>query len=346
MHAAIYVRVSTDDQVKGASLPEQERRCRELVEREGWELVGVFSDDGVSASQPKTADPENRPAFAKLLASGAQVLVAHDLDRVVRSDVWFGFRESHDHLRIVTLDGLDTSRDDYLSDGVRVLVAADEARKILKRTMRSRVAVARSGRWPGGKPPYGMRVSSEHELVLNDDEAAIALDMVAAVLDGVSTAKLASRLNADERYARPKKAGAGPMRWNSLSVRRVLRNSSLKGIVVWTSKKAVELGLAAEDETFPIRAPELIAPETWDALQTKLDRNISEWQTTKIATPKQYPLSGRLFTTEGHSMAGAYNRFNDRRRYRCSGRNSRWPEERARHPKCHEVQAAVVEDLV
>ena len=45
--AAIYVRVSTDEQAReGYSLDEQERRCSELIEREGRHQVRVYRDAG------------------------------------------------------------------------------------------------------------------------------------------------------------------------------------------------------------------------------------------------------------------------------------------------------------
>jgi DNA invertase Pin-like site-specific DNA recombinase len=59
--AVIYVRVSTDEQVKGTSLEHQERECRKLCAREGWVVDRVFVDRGASA---KTAEREE---FRKMI---------------------------------------------------------------------------------------------------------------------------------------------------------------------------------------------------------------------------------------------------------------------------------------
>ena len=49
LRAAGYVRVSTARQAaEGLSLPEQEGAIRDLAEREGWELVDLYIDAGVS----------------------------------------------------------------------------------------------------------------------------------------------------------------------------------------------------------------------------------------------------------------------------------------------------------
>ena len=63
MKPAIYTRVSTDDQVKGNSLTQQERAFRTETEYRGWEVVASFVDHGVSSK----VRPDDRPAFGSLL---------------------------------------------------------------------------------------------------------------------------------------------------------------------------------------------------------------------------------------------------------------------------------------
>jgi site-specific DNA recombinase len=65
LRAAIYTRISKSDPTVEATA-DQERRCRELAEREGYEVVAVFTDDGVSAYSGK-----KRPDWARL-ASGIE----------------------------------------------------------------------------------------------------------------------------------------------------------------------------------------------------------------------------------------------------------------------------------
>lgn len=48
--AVVYIRVSTDRQVvEGASLQTQERDCYSMCERNGWEVVRLFREEGESA---------------------------------------------------------------------------------------------------------------------------------------------------------------------------------------------------------------------------------------------------------------------------------------------------------
>ena len=82
----IYIRVSTDEQAVGAlNLDNQERRCREYCERQGWLVVEVFVDSGESA---RTVD---RPEFQRMLTycrknREVRYVVVQDLSRFARNN--------------------------------------------------------------------------------------------------------------------------------------------------------------------------------------------------------------------------------------------------------------------
>ena len=63
--AGIYIRVSTEDQAReGFSLPEQEKRLRELCEENHIEIYKIYKDAGISAKKGN-----KRPAFEELLSN-------------------------------------------------------------------------------------------------------------------------------------------------------------------------------------------------------------------------------------------------------------------------------------
>jgi DNA invertase Pin-like site-specific DNA recombinase len=76
---ALYVRVSTD----GQSVENQQRELEAIAGHHGWNVVGIFSDPGVSGMK------EKRPAFDKLLKAVARkqvdVVAAWSVDRLGRS---------------------------------------------------------------------------------------------------------------------------------------------------------------------------------------------------------------------------------------------------------------------
>lgn len=84
--AAIYVRVSSDEQVQGYSLDAQERAGRLYCEMQGWEIAKLYRDEGRSA---RTEQIVKRPAFAQMLkdaeAGLIDVIIVHKLDRFARN---------------------------------------------------------------------------------------------------------------------------------------------------------------------------------------------------------------------------------------------------------------------
>jgi site-specific DNA recombinase len=86
MRAAIYIRVSTEEQAEeGYSLAAQDRACRAYAESQGWSVVDVFADEGISG----TKDAGKRPQLARLLTGvrngTVEAIIVHKLDRLARS---------------------------------------------------------------------------------------------------------------------------------------------------------------------------------------------------------------------------------------------------------------------
>jgi site-specific DNA recombinase len=84
--AAIYVRVSTDEQAtQGYGLDVQRARCRAMAEAKGWPVVAEYADEGISGTLDATA----RPGLADMLAAAhlgeIDAVVVLALDRLARS---------------------------------------------------------------------------------------------------------------------------------------------------------------------------------------------------------------------------------------------------------------------
>ena len=78
---AIYTRVSTDDQ----TTENQERELRAIADRQGWEVVKVYMDHGVSGAKER----DERPAFKEMCDDatrrGFDLVAAWSVDRLGRS---------------------------------------------------------------------------------------------------------------------------------------------------------------------------------------------------------------------------------------------------------------------
>ncbi len=94
--AAGYIRVSTEEQASnGHGLEIQDRAIRSFAESQGYRLIDVVSDPGVSGAKR----PEERPGFQKILelakARKFSVLLVWKFDRLARN-LLFSVTSVHD----------------------------------------------------------------------------------------------------------------------------------------------------------------------------------------------------------------------------------------------------------
>jgi len=86
MRAALYARVSSEEQVEGYSIDAQRRAFQKLAADRQWEAYREYIDEGKSA---RTDNIDKRPAFKEMmedtLARKFDVLVVHKLDRFSRN---------------------------------------------------------------------------------------------------------------------------------------------------------------------------------------------------------------------------------------------------------------------
>ena len=86
LRAAVYARVSSDEQVEGYSLDAQRRACSAFVKGHGWTVAREYVEEGRSA---RTDDIKRRPQFIQMMedaeSHSVDVIVVHKLDRFSRN---------------------------------------------------------------------------------------------------------------------------------------------------------------------------------------------------------------------------------------------------------------------
>jgi site-specific DNA recombinase len=185
--AAGYVRVSTERQAEeGLSLAEQERRVREYAERQGWDLIDVYVERGVSGRR------DDRPELGRLLAILANLdrVIIPKLDRLGRSNRHL--LEVCDRLEasgvglISLAENIDTATPTgRLLRAILAALAEFEADTIAERVRAVTESRARSGRPNGGPAPYGYAYGPEKSgLVVVRDEALIVARIFAEWCNG------------------------------------------------------------------------------------------------------------------------------------------------------------------
>lgn len=265
--AAIYARVSTDEQVDGTSLQTQLAECRAYAAAHGLALgdQGAYVDEGVSGSLG------SRPALDRMMAAvrcgAVQVVVVAKLDRFGRSVIHLSALLGELDDLGVEFVSIAESVDGSTSAGrlQRTLLSAFaefERDRIRERTSAGADAVAREGYWPSGEPPYGLWTVAEgrrRAVAICEEEAAALRHAVECIVDrGMSTWETAASLNA---------LGMGPRKascWTGARLRDVLLNASaLSGRFVWRQGR--------KGETV-IPVPAILSGERHEALRTAMAR--------------------------------------------------------------------------
>jgi DNA invertase Pin-like site-specific DNA recombinase len=84
LRAAIYLRVSLDQTGERLGIARHREECQRLISQRGWEFVGEFVDNSISATDAR----KNRPRYDALVRAYSDgkfdALVCYDLDRLTR----------------------------------------------------------------------------------------------------------------------------------------------------------------------------------------------------------------------------------------------------------------------
>lgn len=78
---ALYVRVSTSDQ----TTENQTRELLEVADRAGWDVVGVFADEGISGAKGRDKRPQFDAVLRLVTQRKVDVVAAWSVDRLGRS---------------------------------------------------------------------------------------------------------------------------------------------------------------------------------------------------------------------------------------------------------------------
>jgi DNA invertase Pin-like site-specific DNA recombinase len=164
MRAAIYIRVSTEEQAaSGLGLEAQRAACMERARKLGATEVSVFADEGVSGATP-VEDRDGLVAALDWLKRGDSLIVAKT-DRIGREGSVFIDVDAALRLRKATLvsvagegtDGAGAAA--FLMRGMMRLLAEYERELIRERTANALQAKRSRGEKLGGAVPFGWRIA-------------------------------------------------------------------------------------------------------------------------------------------------------------------------------------------
>jgi site-specific DNA recombinase len=298
-YAAIYARVSTEDQGKGFSIPTQLEACQKLADREGYAVpeTNILIDEGISGTTMER--PGLRKVRALVNAKAVTAVIVYDPDRLSRN---LGhqlllaeeFEQAHVKLLIVS-HPMEQGPEGWLFFQMRGALAEYERAKILERTQRGRLGRAKAGYVNGGRVPLGYRyvpTPRQGTLVIDEEEATLVRQMFAWALQGLTMRAIARRLTdtriptATDRRAYTAADGRKPCKqqpvgvWSISSVSVILTNPAYMGQMRYYARanvrhngRRVSYRWRPQEEWLTVPVPAIIDPDTFTAVQRQLEDN-------------------------------------------------------------------------
>jgi site-specific DNA recombinase len=227
--AAVYIRVSTEDQAReGYSLGAQKERLMAYCEAQGWDVAGVYEDDGHSGRNTR------RPAYRVMLEERDKwdLLLVMKMDRIHRNSKNFMIMMEDLEKWGKKFTSMNESLDTSTAVGRFVVdiiqrIAQLESEQIGERTYMGMRQKAESGSGlTGFNVPYGYHFVNG-KLVQSPEEAAIVRGVFDSYLAGETMSWIAWDLNRAE--VRTKMNG----QWSKWSISRMLHNPLYAGAVRW-----------------------------------------------------------------------------------------------------------------
>jgi len=334
MKIAIYIRVSTEDQVKeGYSLEVQREYLESFAKRDEYEIFKVYSDDGISAYSTR------RPALQQLLADAKakrfELVLVYKIDRFSRnlkdllmlvdelSSYGVGFKSATEPFDSTTSAG-------KLMFQQLGSFAEFERNRIAERVFPGMIKGVQQGNWQGARfAPFGYIYNKAKKLLeVEDREAGIVKLIYTMYLSGKSTHDIAAYLDKKDYKTR-----TGKQFYNKF-ICDILKNQIYTGKIVWNKKhydknqktkkhykyirNDASKILVAQGKHKPI-----IDEEDFAEVQKLLANKTRTWRPR--AKNKEYLLTGLITCAKcNHKYSGvssiSNHRLNKKKRwYRCSG---------------------------
>ena len=265
--AGIYIRVSTEDQVReGFSLGEQEEKLKQLCKYKDYKVYKIYKDAGISAK-----NMSGRPAFQQMLedmrAGKINYIVAYKLDRVTRSvrdlEVLISELEEHHCYLVCDRDDVNTSS----ANGrffVRMLTVLSqlEIEIVSERTKFGLTGAIKSGHIPG-TCPLGYKRDTSKKMVIDETTKDVVIRIFNLYLQGKSYQTIANILN-KEKVLEPKK-------WDDSTIEKILNNKIYVGDYERFKRVAKEQG--KEPVIYPNVVEPIITRAMFEDIQMQKEKN-------------------------------------------------------------------------
>lgn len=340
LRAVDYLRVSTEEQVKGYGIAYTGKRTKKHIANKQWDHVGTYADEGFSGS----LEAHERPDLNRLMEDARQrprpfdvVCVPEEraIGRAGRA-FWPWVWELEDlgvFVAIVKGDYDNTTAEGRSRMRKEADRAEDERETIRERTQGGLQEKAEDGGYIGGKIPYGYRVinkgiKGESRLAIDDSKDCHSDCTIRHEADCLRQGRkhyvelrdweeVAKALNADGYRKRN-----GDL-WSYHSVRQqILSDIVLEARQIFRGSRYVQRDADSNPvygEPVVIKLDPIFTPEEVAEL-----KNANKKPPRKPPTSRIYTLSGAIVSPCGKRYVGG-GKGRREKQYRCQGRTAAYP---------------------
>jgi site-specific DNA recombinase len=315
--AAIYARVSTEEQVKNTSLRGQVEACREYAQKQGYTIIREVTEDFSGARLDRPGLDELRGMADRGEIEALVVFEADRLSRKVGHLLLLEEELSRRGVGLLFVNGQDdtTSPEGRMFFTMRGAFGEFERTKIIERTRLGKLRMARQGKAIGNNfQPLGYAIHDGHYHIIEDEARIVRFIFEWAVYDRLSIRGIGLRLT--QMGATTKR---GNTHWAPPSIKNILDNPVYTGTAYWNRNMATVPKKRRTDEPrkieksshkqrdmsewIAIPCPQIVSQSLWDAAQRQLQLNKER---SPRRTKRNYLLRGLIKC--GHCGYGYYGR--------------------------------------
>ena len=332
MKVGLYPRVSGHEQEDNYSIPEQIDRMKKYCEARDWMVYKIYTDSGYTGSNME------RPGLQDMIkdceAGKLDMVLVYKLDRLSRSQkdtlylIEDVFEKSNVGFASMT-ENFDTSTPHgKFIIGILSVFAQLEREKIKERTMTGKDALAKEGKWHGGKwVPIGYDYT-DGLLKINEYEA-MQVKEIADLFLKHTPVRTIERIMTERGFKH--KYGE----WEAKTVRRVLQNP-------------VNIGLIKNrDNLYEGLHDPILDKETFDKIQVLMERRREE---NGGARAHQSLLGGILYCANCGARYARQN-YKNAYYYACYSRSKKMkamikdPSCRNKNYRMEELEAIILSEI-
>lgn len=249
MKAAMYGRVSSEEQIDNFSISAQINAINEYCIKNNIELFGSYIDEGISGTK------EDRPEFQRMIKDAEKglfnVILVHKFDRFARKveiSQRIKSRLKKANVNVISItEPVEDSPIGFFQEGLLELLSEYYIKNLSNEIKKGQKERASQG-YHHGAVPYGYRTKNGEAYII-EEEATIVKLIYELYLQGMGYSKIALHLNYSEIKTMTGK------NWQHHQVDRILRNPVYCGYIYLAG------------QTYESKMPTIIDKETFDAAQ-------------------------------------------------------------------------------